>query len=193
MSFVLLMCSHQDAAYLSEIKQHREELNNEYLDEVRSPLSKEERENFRGHDFFSIDQAYRVQAQLERTPNSRPFQMVMSTGRTQLYKKFGVLKFELKGQELELEAYTRFQSFGLSMKTTPVLIPIIDHTTGQTTYDGGRYLTFNSVPEGDEWTIDFNKLYNPYCAYNDQIACPRVPEANHLKISIEAGVRGPKN
>ena len=76
------------------------------------------------------------------------------------------------------------------MKTTPVLIPIIDQTTGNTTYEAGRYIILKDIPEGDKWLIDFNKLTNPYCAYNDKIACPRVPDANHLELAIEAGIKG---
>ena len=189
----VLMYPHQDSTYIAKISKYRQELNEEYLDPEKSPLSKDAREDFKGHEFFPIKPDYAVVAQVERMPESRPFQMAMSTGGTQLYKRLAILRFELNGKEQELEAYIRFQAFGLSTLKTPVLIPVIDKTSGIKTYDGGRYLTFDSIPEGDQWVIDFNKLYNPYCAYSSQIACPLVPQANHLKIAIEAGIKGPVN
>lgn len=186
----VLTCSHQDSAYIAEIQQHQNELNEEYLNKDKSPLNEKDRITFQGHDFFPIDKTYAVKAKVERTPDSRPFAMAMSNGRQQLYKCLAILTFELNGKPVALEAYTRVQSFGLAMKTTPVLIPIIDKTTGNTTYEGGRYFIFNSAPEGDEWLIDLNKLTNPYCAYNNEIACPKVPEANHVDLAIEAGIKG---
>lgn len=190
LSFTVLMCSHQDSVYITEIQKYQQELNKDYLDEYRSPLTKKARKSFQGHEFFPINKAYQVKAEVIKTPESKPFLMAMSTGSNQLYRRLAILRFNLNGEPYELEAYTKARSFGLSMKTTSVLIPIIDKTTGESTYDGGRYLTFSKAPEGDEWILDFNKLFNPYCAYNDEITCPVVPEVNHLSVAIEAGIKG---
>jgi len=54
------------------------------------------------------------------------------------------------------------------------------------------YKSIVSVKEkkGTKWVIDFNKAYNPYCAYSDNYSCPVVPLANHLTVAIEAGIKG---
>jgi uncharacterized protein (DUF1684 family) len=96
----------------------------------------------------------------------------------------------LKGQPYTLEAYLQVQrGFAPKPAKTYVFLPVIDKTTGEETYGAGRYLHYEGIPEGSEWVIDFNKLYNPYCAYSDRYDCAKVPEANHLPIAIEAGMK----
>jgi len=63
-----------------------------------------------------------------------------------------------------------------------------DMTTGKTTYGVGRYLDFelNDDPEFI-YTIDFNKAYNPYCAYSHLFTCPIPREEDYIDLEIEAG------
>lgn len=56
------------------------------------------------------------------------------------------------------------------------------------TYGGGRYLDL-TVPTGNTIVLDFNKAYNPFCAYNPSRFCPIPPKGNALKIPIPAGVK----
>jgi uncharacterized protein (DUF1684 family) len=69
-----------------------------------------------------------------------------------------------------------------------LFLPFLDNTNGDTTYGGGRYIDLR-IPEGDTIEIDFNKAYNPYCAYNSRYSCPIVPRENYLDTNIEAGVK----
>jgi uncharacterized protein (DUF1684 family) len=69
-----------------------------------------------------------------------------------------------------------------------LFIPFKDLTNGEDTYGGGRYLDLK-IPEGETILIDFNRAYNPYCAYNHNYSCPIPPFENHLKVKIEAGVK----
>ena len=154
-----------------------------------SPLSASEIKSFQGHEHFPINEAYRVQARFEPTPNSSPFSMGTNTGIMRLYRRIGILYFDLNGKQLTLEAYLKVHSFSMAAKMDYVFLPVIDKTTGKTTYGAGRYLHYEGIPEGDVWIIDFNKLYNPYCAYSNNYECPLVPEPNHLPVKIEAGVK----
>lgn len=176
-------------SFEKEIKRYRRKQNLEFYDPDSSPLTREERKKFRGHDFYPAEESYRVTARFEATPDSKPFPLGTSRGKTQLYKRLGILHFELKGDAYTLEAYTRVQGFALRTKKVLVFLPVVDETTGDETYGAGRYLHYEDMPKGTEWVIDFNKLYNPYCAYSDRYDCPKVPEANHLPIAIKAGVR----
>ncbi|OEK01854.1 hypothetical protein BFP97_10155 [Roseivirga sp. 4D4] len=180
----------QEYSFLEEIAQYREEQNAEFLNPDKSPLTPKERVEFKGHEFFEADEAYRVYARFEATPNDRPFPLGTSKGGTQLYKRIGILHFELKGKPYTLEAYLQVQRFRIPNQKPIVFLPLVDKTTGDTTYGGGRYMHYEGIPEGAEWVIDFNKLYNPYCAYSDKYECPMVPEPNHLPIAIEAGIKG---
>ncbi len=187
---ILSFAKAQRGNYLEEIKAWQEELNNEYLDPYKSPLSDAERAKFKGHTFYPIQENYRVEAKFESTPDSKPFPLGTSKGTTQVYKRIGILHFELGGKEFTLEAYLQQQRFRLPGQPSYVFLPLVDATTGEATYGGGRYMHYEGIPEGDLWVIDFNKLYNPNCAYNDKYECPKVPEPNYLPIKIEAGIKG---
>jgi uncharacterized protein (DUF1684 family) len=180
----------QEGSFLSEIERYRSEQNTEFLNPDKSPLTPEEQSTFQGHEFFEADEAYRVIARFEPTPKDKPFPLGTSKGGTQLYQRLGVLHFQLKGEPYTLEAYLQVQRFRIPGQKPIVFLPLVDQTTGDITYGGGRYLHYEGIPEGTEWVIDFNKLYNPYCAYSEKYECPMVPEPNHLSIAIEAGIKG---
>jgi uncharacterized protein (DUF1684 family) len=61
-------------------------------------------------------------------------------------------------------------------------------TSGVESYGGGRYIDLK-IPSENTIMIDFNKAYNPYCAYNQEYSCPIPPEENDLKVKIYAGVK----
>ena len=69
-----------------------------------------------------------------------------------------------------------------------MFLPFLDNTNGEETYGGGRYIDLQ-FPEGGELVIDFNKAYNPLCAYNEKYSCPIVPLENYLELKVEAGVK----
>ena len=182
-------CLAQEADYETEIRVYRALQNAEFRDPQKSPLGAEQMESFIKHDFFPIDEAYRVNARFEATPDARPFPMSTSTGGKQIYRRLGILHFELNGIPQTLEAYLQVRRFMPQGQKEIVFLPVVDLTNGNETYGAGRYLHFVGVPQGNTWTIDFNKLYNPYCAYNEKYECPLVPESNHLDLEVKAGVK----
>ena len=182
-------CLAQDEDYETEIRVYRALQNAEFRDPQKSPLSAEQMESFIKHDFFPIDEAYKVNARFEATPDARPFPMSTSTGGKQIYRRLGILHFELNGIPQTLEAYLQVRRFMPQGQKEIVFLPVVDLTNGNETYGAGRYLHFVGVPQGNTWTIDFNKLYNPYCAYNEKYECPLVPESNHLDLEVRAGVK----
>lgn len=187
---VLNLIKAQNSNYLQEIKAWQEELNQEYLDPNKSPLNNKDRHNFKGHEFYPVQEKYKVIARFEPTPESRPFPLATSKGTTKSYKRIGILHFQLDGEDYTLEAYVQQMRFSIPGQPVYVFLPLVDETTGNETYGAGRYMHYEGIPEGNVWVIDFNKLYNPYCAYSDNYECPKVPEANYLPIKIEAGIKG---
>ena len=75
-------------------------------------------------------------------------------------------------------------------RSTTLFVPFADPTSGKETYPAGRYLDLPPTPTGI-YAIDFNKAYNPYCAYNDTYECPFPPPSNRLKLEIRAGEKAP--
>jgi uncharacterized protein len=186
----LLSVTAQEDSYFDQIKKYQEEQNAEFRDPDHSPLTAKEIKKFKGHEFFPINEKYRVNARFEPTPDSKPFPLLTSKGTTTMYKQLGTLHFTLDEKEYTLEAYLQVKRFTAPGEKIYVFLPLIDATTGVSTYGAGRYLHYEGIPEGNDWVIDFNKLYNPYCAYSDNYNCPVVPQPNHLPIAIEAGVKG---
>ncbi len=166
----------------------QKELNEEYANPETSPLDKEDLEEFKGLDFYKINPEFMVEAEFIRTPMESPFVMKTSTGREPSYVKYGEVYFTLKGKDYKLNVYQ-----GLELRKDPdyydyLFLPFNDLTNGRTTYGNGRYLDLR-IPEGKNIKLDFNKAYNPYCAYSSKYSCPIPPEENNLDTEILAGVK----
>lgn len=169
-------------------KKFQTELNNSYADSLKSPLTKEDLNHFKGLDFFPIDEKYIVEATFVRTKKEKPFGMKTTTSRTPLYKKYGELRFSIEGKEFKLNVYQNIELIKKPGYDDYLFLPFSDLTCGKESYIGGRYIDMR-IQKGTLWTIDFNKAYNPYCAYNYEYSCPIVPLENDLDIEILAGVK----
>lgn len=165
------------------------ELDSSYADPEHSPLLPEDLAHFSGLSFFPVDTNWVIEAQWVLTPDTEPFEMATTTSRKPVYRKYGELHFAVGDSTCVLSAYQ-------SQNTTPgyedyLFLPFGDATNGAESYGGGRYIDFH-IPESDTVTIDFNRSYNPYCAYNGRYSCPRIPLENILNIPIRAGVKAPE-
>ena len=169
-------------------KKFQTELNQSYADSLKSPLTKEDLNHFKGLDFFPIDEKYIVEATFVRTKKEKPFGMKTTTSRTPLYKKYGELRFSIEGKEFKLNVYQNIELIKKPGYDDYLFLPFSDLTCGKESYIGGRYVDVR-IQKGTIWTIDFNKAYNPYCAYNYEYSCPIVPLENDLDIEILAGVK----
>ena len=174
--------------YIATIKDFQYEMNVEFANEEESPLTEEGIKDFTELDFFTIDSTYKVIAKFELEKNPRLFEMPTTTERKPIYKTFGTATFELEGKELKLHIYQNQDLIKKPDYTNHLFIPFTDQTNGSESYGGGRYIDVE-IPEGDSMVIDFNRSYNPYCAYNDKYSCPIPPKENDLAIEIKAGVK----
>ena len=163
-------------------------LNKEYADIKESPLTEEDFTVFKTLDFYPINKQFIVEANFVRTKKEKVFEMKTSTTRLPKYKKYGELFFAIDGKNFKLNVY---QNIDLSKKEgykDYLFLPFSDLTCGKESYIGGRYIDMR-FPKSETVIIDFNKAYNPYCAYNHKYSCPIVPLENDLKIEILAGVK----
>jgi uncharacterized protein len=169
-------------------KEFQDELNLHYADSTKSPLTEADLKVFKGLDFFPINEKYIVKAQFVRTKKEKVFKMKTSTTRLPEYKKYGELHFTIDGVAYKLNVY---QSMDLKKKKeykNHLFLPFSDVTNGKESYIGGRYIDME-IQDAKVWEIDFNKAYNPYCAYNHKYSCPIVPLENDLDVAIFAGVK----
>ena len=177
----------KEQTHTEEIEQYQYELNVYYSDKKTSPLKKKDLKKFKKLSFFPTDKDYRVVANFERTPNEPIFEMQTSTERLPLYAQYGIATFTIDDKEFSLRLYQSQRSKLDSEYADNLFLPFNDLTNGNESYGAGRYINVK-VPKGDTIIIDFNKAYNPYCAYNDQYSCPIPPRENDLDVEIKAGV-----
>lgn len=186
-AITMLSCAQDKQPILGETEWQKE-MNAEYKDASTSPLKEKDRSDFKSLDFFKFDSTYVVTATLKRTPNTEWFKMKTTTSRESEERIFGILTFQLKGKTFSLNVYQGKELMKDEDYKDYLFLPFLDNTNGDTTYGGGRYIDLR-IPEGDTLEIDFNKAYNPYCAYNERYSCPIVPRENYLDTNIEAGVK----
>jgi uncharacterized protein (DUF1684 family) len=136
---------------------------------------------FRGLQYFPFSAEYRVSAKLERL--ARPQEAYLRTNRDgqAVMRYLGDVVFTMRGRRLRLRVYHAGEGVGSS-----VFVPFRDGTSGRETYGPGRYLTFELNPE-DKYELDFNRAFNPYCAYTDAYECGFPPSENDLPVSVRAG------
>lgn len=166
----------------------QQKMNTEYKDASQSPLKAKDLKTFKGLDFYPFDSSYVVKANFKLTPEAS-FETHKTTGDRLTQKRvFGIITFNLKGNTHQLNIYQDKELMQKKEYQNYLFLPFKDDTTGDTSYGGGRYIDLE-IPEGNTIEIDFNKAYNPYCAYNDKYSCPLVPDENNLKVRVEAGVK----
>lgn len=138
--------------------------------------------------FFSIDPSYRINAWFEKIMDSIGFTMKTSGTITKQYYKYGKVSFSLRDTILHLFLYQSKDLMQTEKYRDYLFIPFTDITTGDESYGSGRYLDFtlDSI-KNNTLTLDFNKAYNPYCAYATGFRCPIPPKENHLPVAIIAG------
>ncbi len=150
----------------------------------QSPIPEQDRVRFRSLDYFPPDIKYRFILDLHEHAQKKHVQIEDTGGNIRDMLRWGEFRFEVDGIPCALQAYK-------SEADEPRLfIPFKDATSGKETYGAGRYIDLNDpderLPNG-KWILDFNKAYNPWCAYSWDYVCPYVPPENWLKVPIYAG------
>jgi uncharacterized protein len=138
--------------------------------------------------FFPIDSSYRVIADFIRIEDGPWFEMNTSTTHKQIYRRYGELHFMIGGKPLRLYAYQSQYFLGDKKYTNYLFAPFTDSTSAEESYGAGRYLDISILDIKDnKLLIDFNKVYNPLCAYGHDWECPLPPRENDLAAYIRAG------
>ena len=183
----LVSCG-QEKTPVSGETEWQKEMNASFKDASKSPLKEKDLKMFKALEFFPFDSTYIVEATLKRTPDEKPFKMKTTTDRLPEYVKYGEVTFQLKGGTYQLNIYQNLDLMDEGGYEDYLFLPFLDDTNGEESYGGGRYVE-GRIPDGDILEIDFNKAYNPYCAYNEKYSCPIVPRENYIPEKVEAGVK----
>lgn len=185
LSASLLLGQETNKQYLKEIRKHRKHFKKEKKKEANGPLDKKGIKNLA---YFPANANFLVEATFTKMEGGTPFEIPTSSGKMKQYVRYGTLDFSLDGKAHSLVVYQSLRLRKIPQYKDYLFLPFTDLTNGETTYGGGRYIDLSIKDLGDnKVSIDFNKCYNPYCAYSDGYNCPIPPEENHLELSISAG------
>lgn len=145
-------------------------------------LQSERLQNFAGIDRFSFDAEWKINAQFLSFENPRVFEYPTILGTMREEEAPGVLVFEVEGQQFEMVPFERDGG-------TRLFLVFGDQTNGETTYEGGRFLYVDLPNEMGQTVIDFNRAYNPPCAFSPYSTCPQPLRQNRLALAVTAGER----
>jgi uncharacterized protein len=146
------------------------------LRDLKSPM----RERFQGLRYYPIREAYRVRAKFVPYNPPRTIAIPNVLGQAPEMESPGYVTFTLHGKSLRLEPVYETD------EKKDLFFIFKDLTSRDATYRAGRFL-HTDLPKDGMVTIDFNKAYNPPCAFTDFATCPLPPRQNHLALRIEAG------
>ena len=139
--------------------------------------------------FFPVNEKLRINCKFERTLNSQWFKMESSGPVRRNYRTYGIIHFTISDSAVTLNIYQSQDLMTSPQYKDHLFIPFTDATSGEETYESGRYIDLEiSDVKTDKVLIDFNRAYNPYCAYvSGKYNCPIPPAENRLTVAIRAG------
>lgn len=171
--------------YKGTIAAHRQNYLKEFLEDERSPLRQEDFSNLH---FYDADSTFLVEAVVTLLQDQSPFRMPTFDGTSKEFVRYAVLDFQLKDKPYKLTIYRNVALAANTQYKDYLFLPFTDQTNNKETYGGGRYMDLKVGDiENNRVLIDFNKAYNPYCAYSTGYRCPIPPEENDLQTEIKAG------
>ena len=176
-----------DSASIKAIEAYRADRDKFMREDADSPIPPNKKAVLLPLRYYAPDTSFSVPAVLNVTSGARPVMEVpTSTGAPRRVELVGTLAFTLRGEKLALSAFVDEGT----RQIRQLFVPFADTTSGTDTYPAGRYLYLEPTATGI-YTIDFNRAYNPFCAYNNTYECPLPPPSNRLKVAITAGEKLP--
>ena len=170
-----------ESNYIEEMKAFRHEKDSFMRSDEKSPFI-EQNVTFKGLSYFDIDESFKVKASVEAIQDGKIYDLQTSNNKIKTFQAVAILHFDIVGSHQDL---TLLQS----AKDGHFFLPFYDETSAITTYGAGRYLEVEFKKGQQQVVLDFNKAYNPYCAYNGKYSCPIPPPENALAVAIKAGVK----
>ncbi|GHA75492.1 DUF1684 domain-containing protein [Pontibacter akesuensis] len=136
------------------------------------------RKSFTGITRYPVQPEWKLEARLEQNPLPKQIPITNVLGQTLQEPSPGAVVFSLNGQQHRLDALEEGEE---------LFIIFADKTNGTDTYGSGRYLYMPRPGADGKTVIDFNKAYNPPCAFTDFATCPLPPRQNFLPVAVTAG------
>jgi uncharacterized protein (DUF1684 family) len=151
---------------------------------TNSPIPEEDRSSFQGLEYYPAKLDLRFSLRLNRYSRPKQIRLATNTGEIRSGLRYGYFEFTVENQTCRLQVY---RLDDVTENNGPNLfIPFRDATSGDETYGPCRYIDLKENTSGI-YELDFNRAYNPYCAFNNKYSCPLPPPENVLSVPIRAG------
>lgn len=180
----IAMTEGEQEAWEIALVEARIQKNEQFLGDRESPLPASQHAGFEGLDYYYPNAGLRFMLTLQHAERPDTVQLAKAKGQQVPYVRRGTIEFRHEGRKHRLAVFGPADG-----SATPdyLWLPFYDRTNEDETYEGGRYLDLTLGPDGTV-EVDFNRAYNPLCAYDhERFNCTLPPAENKLTFRVEAG------
>ena len=176
--------STEELAYIKEIETNRAQKDSTMQFSPNSPFNYKGKVEFHPLNYFDVDPDYVLTSKMTEFKKKDTVTVFGTKGEERKSVRYGFLNLDYKGQKFELNVYESVYQDSLKYYS----IWFTDGTTNNESYGVGRYINFNLNEDLNHiYSIDFNKAYNPYCAYSAEYSCAIPTKEDHIDLPIYAG------
>lgn len=176
-----------ESQYLARIEDERKQKDQKMADSSSTPLTNDQLKSFEGLSYFPVDPKFKVSARVDKA-DSEQVPVSLTDGSEQELVKYGTASFNIDGADYTLDIFQNNKLPELKDQPGQLFIPFRDGTSGKTTSDNGRLISFEE-PSGAEVELDFNQAYNTFSAYNNNHASVMAPQQNNARRDFSVGQR----
>lgn len=170
--------------YIDELIKERKEKDYSLQFDINSPFNRDTTVTFKPLNYYEPNPDFIFKSKLIINEVQDTITILGTKGEKRPSILIGYLGLNYHDIVYKVNVYKSFSRTGEEYYS----IWFTDKTTGNTTYGVGRYLDFELNDNSDfVYTVDFNKAYNPYCAYSALFTCPIPREEDYIDLEIEAG------
>jgi uncharacterized protein (DUF1684 family) len=174
----------EQKSYISSIEKERAEKDNYMKNDPSSPFNQDVNARFQPLKYYDIDPAFVFKSRLYEFDTKDTVKIFGTKGEERKAVRYGYVVFNHESNKYNINVYKGTSKHGEEYYS----IWFTDKTTGESTYGVGRYLDFELNPDKEYvYTVDFNKAYNPYCAYSAKFSCAIPTKEDHINLAVEAG------
>jgi len=173
-----------DENYLTELLNERTLKDSSMRYDPHSPFNRDPKAKYSKLNYYEPGSEFIFTSKLYEYDPKDTVDVFGTLGELRRVVKLGYIELNYRNDEHKVHVYKAFGSAG----TPYYSIWFTDKTTGKETYGVGRYIDFVNKDDPDHiYTIDFNRAYNPYCAYSAKFTCPIPREEDYVDFEIKAG------
>jgi uncharacterized protein len=176
--------SPDELEYIRQMEKYRAEQDSFYEYSPYSPFNAKEKVEFHNLKYFDVNPEFVFKSKLYPYEQKDTITYFGTKGEARKAVRYGYVKFDYDSKEYKLNVYEGSSKSGEIYH----MIWFTDKTTNKESYGVGRYLNFELNPDPEfVYEIDFNKAYNPYCAYSKDYSCAIPTKEDYIDLAVRAG------